>query len=128
MTIDIRYKTEKRFLVIVVKGQLSHEEYKTAMNEVTQSEQYPANVNALWDVREQDFRSVTSNTVKSIIDISKQYPERGNSRVAFIVKDNLAYGMLRMYELSLNVEANDSLQNHRVFRDYSEGENWLLEE
>ena len=66
----IRYEPGKRLLIIVVRGQLSHEEYKTAMNEITQSEQYPANINALWDVRDQDFRNFTSSTVKSIIDIS----------------------------------------------------------
>ena len=128
MTIDIRHNPDKAFLIITVTGQLSDEEYQAAMDEIIKSDQYPASINALWDVREQDFRGVNSSSVKNIIEISKQYPERGGSRVAFVVKDNLAYGMLRMYELSTSVEEFESTQNHRVFRDYSEGEEWLLAE
>ena len=128
MAVDIKHDPKKGFLIITVTGQLSHEEYKAVMDEITQSDQYPANINALWDVRDQDFQSVTSGTVKRIIEISKQYPERGSSHVAFIVKNDLAYGMLRMYELASSVEESDSPQNHRVFRDYSEGEKWLLHE
>jgi phosphopantothenate synthetase len=128
MAIDIRYENGKRFLTVVVKGQLSHEEYKTTMDRITQSEQYPADINALWDVRDQDFRNVTASTVKSIIAISRQYSERGSSRVAIIVKDNLAFGMMRMYELTRKNEEYDLSQIHMVFKDYSEGEKWLLDE
>ena len=128
MAVDIRHDPGKGFLIITVTGQLSHEEYQAAMDEITQSEQYPADINALWDVRDQDFMNVTSGTVKRIIEISKKYPQRGASQVAFIVKDDLAYGMLRMYELSSSGEEPDSSQNLRVFRDYSEGERWLLQE
>ena len=128
MSIDLRHDSEKGFLIITVTGELSHEEYKAVMNEITQSEQYPADINALWDVREQDFKKVTSTTVKNIIDISRQYPERGSSQVAFVVKDNLAFGMLRMYEMASGAETLDTSQNLRVFRDYTEAEKWLLNE
>jgi hypothetical protein len=128
MTIDISYESEKEFLYIAVKGQCTLEEYKMAMDEITQSEEYPANINAMWDVREQDFSSITSSTVQSLINISKQYPERGTARAAFIVKDDLAFGMLRMYEITSSMEDSDSSQNLMVFRSYSEGEKWLLGE
>lgn len=128
MTIDISYESEKEFLYIAVKGQCTLEEYKMAMDEITQSEQYPANINAMWDVTEQDFSGITSSTVQSLINISKQYPERNTARVAFIVKNDLAYGMLRMYEMLSSVEESDSSQNLMVFRSYSEGEKWLLDE
>ena len=128
MTIDITYKPEKSFLYILVKGQCSLEEYKVAMDEITHSEQFPANINAIWDVRDQDFRSITTDTVNSLIEISEQYPERKPAHVAFIAKDNLAYGMLRMYEMLSSIKEPDSSNNLRVFRTYSEGEKWLLGE
>lgn len=126
--IDIRYKPEKGFLYITVKGRCTLEEYKMAMDEITQSKQYPANINALWDVSEQDFSDITSDTVKSLISINKQYPERETSRAAFVVNGNLAFGMLRMYEISSSLEKPDSSQNLRVFKSRSEGEKWLLDE
>ena len=128
MAIEIRYEPEKGFLIIVVKGKPSPEEYKTAMDEITQSEQYPADINAIWDVTEQDFRKVDTSIVRHIIEISKQYPERCTSRVAFIAKDDLAFGMLRMYEILSSTEESGLSQNVGVFRTYSEGEKWLLEE
>jgi len=128
MAIDIRHNSEREFLIITVTGQLCLEEYKAIMGKITQSEQYPADINALWDVREQDFSCVTSSSVDGLIEISEQYPERGASRVAFIVGANLAYGMLRMYELSLSIKNPKCSQKLRVFRDYSEGENWLFED
>ena len=127
MAIDIRYESEKGFIIIVVKGALSHDEYKMVMDEITQSERYPADSNALWDVRGQDFEDIDTTTVKRIIEISKGYPVRGTSRVAFITNDNLAFGMLRMYEILTSLEESDVRQNIRVFRSYSEGEKWLLQ-
>ena len=127
MAIEVKYESEKGFIIMVVKGKPSPEEYKTAMDEITQSEQYPADINALWDVREQDFSEVDTSTLRHIIEISKQYPERGTSRVAFIVKNDLAFGMLRMYEILSSTEASESSQNIRVFRSYPESEEWLLE-
>ena len=126
MAIDIKYKPENGFLYIKVMGQCSVEEYETAMDEITQSKQYPANINALWDVREQDFSDVTSSTVQNLVKVSKRYPERGNAMAAFVTNGNLAFGMLRMYEITSGMEENDTSQYLRVFRSYSEAEEWLL--
>lgn len=96
------------------------------MDEITHSNQYPVNINALWDVREQDFTDVTSSTLQNLVKISKCYPERGNAMAAFVTNENLAFGMLRMYEITSSMEENNTSQHLRVFRSYSEAEKWLL--
>lgn len=50
----------------------------SAMEKITQSNQYPPNTDALWDLREMDFTRVDINYWRSIISIRKQYKERGN--------------------------------------------------
>jgi hypothetical protein len=128
MTIDIDYKREKRFLYIVVKGHSTIEEYEKAMEEITESEQYPADVNTMWDVREQELDDFDSDTINRFLNIRKRYPKRGTARVAFIVKGDFAFGMMRMYDILSSLEGPKLPQNLMVFRDYSEGEKWLLEE
>ena len=128
MAIDISYKPDKGFLYITVKGHSTLEEYKMAMEEITQSEEYPADINTMWDLREQVFDKLDSDTIKSFIKIRKEYPERGAARVAFIVKGDFAFGMMRMYDKLSSFEGSDLPQKLMVFRDYSEGEKWLLGE
>ena len=98
------------------------------MDKITKSDQYPPNINALWDVRDQDFSNVTPGTIQSLVNISRQYPERGTAWAAFIVEKDLAFGMLRMYEITSSMADSDSSQNLRVFRSYNEAEKWLLGE
>ena len=128
MAIDIKYEPEKGYLYISVMGQCTVEDYEKAMEEIKHSKQYPANINALWDVREQNFSNVTKSTVQSLVNVSKRYPERGSAKAAFIVNGDLAFGMLRMYEITSSVEQNKTSQYLRVFRNYSEGEKWLLDD
>ena len=104
------------------------EEFKTIMDTITQSEEYPPDINTLWDVRERDFSSISLESMKSLIQISSNYPERGNAKVAFIVKGDLAYGMMRMYETFSSFEGIKLRQHLRVFRSLSEGEKWLITE
>jgi hypothetical protein len=128
MAIDINYKRDKGFLYIMVKGHSTIEEYEKVMEEMTKSEQYPADVNTMWDVREQEFNDFDSDTINRFLSIRKRYPERGTARVAFIVKGDFAFGMMRMYDILSSLEGSKLPQNLMVFRDYSEGEKWLLGE
>ena len=68
MAIDIKYQPEKEYVLIAVKGMSSIEEFKTILDTITQSEQYPPNINTLWDVREQDFSSISLESMKSLIE------------------------------------------------------------
>ena len=128
MAIDISYKPDKGFLYIVVKGHSTIEEYEKTMKEITQSDQYAPDVNTMWDVREQELHDFDSDSIQRFISIRKRYPERGTARVAFIAKGDFAFGMMRMYDILSSLEGSELPQNLMVFRDYSEGEKWLLGE
>jgi len=59
-----------------------------------------------------------------LISLRRQHPERGAARMALIVSDDYGFGTARMYETL----SSDLPQELRVFRDYKEGEDWLLSE
>ncbi len=122
MPITIRYDREKKVLYGTMTGQVTEDEFQASLLEILQSDQFPPDTRTLWDLRELDFRTIDSLMEKRLINIRRRYPERGRARLAFIVAGDLAFGMGRMYEIL----SEDLPQEIRLFRKYSEGENWLL--
>jgi hypothetical protein len=120
--LDIHYDCDKRALFGVLRRRMTTEEFHEINRFVTQSSEFPSDVRTLWDLREVDFAEVEQKYQESLIDIRKQYPSRGAARIAFIVADELGFGLLRMY----GILSSDLPQQIQVFQDYSEGEAWLL--
>ncbi len=77
----------------------------------------------MWDMRELDFSGYDRSFEERLINIQKKYPQRGQARVAWIVGDDHAFAMGRMYEAL----SEQLTQNIRVFRSYTEAEDWLLQ-
>ena len=105
-------------------GALSFEEFAFVLETILTSKEYPVNINTIWDLREADFSSVDSQFWERIIEYRKEFTERNNCRSAMIVSKDLQYGMSRMFEIT---SEGNIPQQVRVFRDFSEGENWILE-
>ena len=126
MSFDIRFDQKKRILFVTLNGDFTLAEFQAAMEKITQSNQYPPDTDALWDLREMDFARVDSDYWRSIISIRKQYGERGTARIAHVVRGDFAFGMLRMYQIQSELDPNGLQQRIEVFKSISEGENWLL--
>ncbi len=92
------------------------------MEAVARSSEFPPDVDTLWDLRELDFTEIDSNFERELIQVRDEFPERRRARLALVVEGDLGFGMSRMYEI-----LSESLpQQSKVFRSYSEGEEWLL--
>jgi len=72
-------------------------------------------------LRELDFTKVDRDMERGLVEIRKQHPERGQARIAFVLDDDLAFGMMRMYE-ALSVRLTQQMY---VFRDYAKAQAWL---
>lgn len=73
-------------------------------------------------MRRTDFTDISPDLERSAIYIREQCPERASARISFVAESDLGFGMLRMYEtLSDNLP-----QEIKVFRNFSEAEEWLL--
>jgi len=105
------------------KSPLSLDAVKDSIGQFVNSGEFAPDSNTLWDLRALDFTTVDRELELQLIEIRKQYPERGEARIAFVTGDDpLAYGMTRMYEM-----LSGSLpQQMRVFKDFAEAEAWLL--
>ncbi|MBU1699191.1 MAG: hypothetical protein KJ970_15185 [Candidatus Eisenbacteria bacterium] len=126
MSVDLRFDPEKKILYLTVKGRFTLEEFQAAMEKIARSDQYPPDTNALWDLRELDFETIDAGYWRRILEIRKKFPERHTARLAHIVKGDFAFGMLRMYEILSSLDKGGLEQQVRLFKSFSEGEQWLL--
>jgi len=117
----IEFNYENGIIYGAFKSPLSLDEIKRAIALLAKSTQFPADANTLWDLREMDFTQVDHDMERQLVEIRRQYPERGQARIAFVVDNDLAFGMMRRYEM-LSVHLPQQIC---VFREYAEAEAWL---
>ncbi len=80
-----------------VKGLISVRDLKEKLLAFYMSPDYDPDMNALWDLREADFSSVTSAEVESLMEMVKEHwGQGGKSKAALIVSKDLDYGLSRM--------------------------------
>jgi len=119
MPVEFHYKNS--IVYGAFKSPLNLDEIKKAIVLLTKSTQFPADANTLWDLRELDFAQIDYDMERQLIAIRRQYPERGQAKIAFVVSSDLGFGMMRRYEM-----LSDNLPQHiRVFRDDAKAEAWL---
>lgn len=124
MTVEIKYDEAKQLLKIRTIGPFSLEDFTSAMETIVNSDEYPTSANVIWDFREADLSSADANFWERIIDSRKMFPQRDNCWTAMIATGDLEYGLIRMLQLLTEGKLPQRLM---VFRDYEEGEKWLLE-
>ena len=124
MSVDIQYDEDKKILIIKSFGAFTFEDFSSAMETIVASSDYPTCANAIWDFREADLSSVDADFWGRIIDRRSAFPQRDNCYTAMIVSDDLQYGLIRMLQL---LSEGKLPQRLMAFRDYKEGEQWLLE-
>lgn len=124
MPIEFRYDPEKEALFGTMKSPMTFEEYRSSIEAIARSKEFPSDIRTLWDLRELEFNEIDRSFEERLISISEQFPERGPAKVAFIVKSEHDFGMIRMFETLAEKLGYETM----VFRSYSEGENWLIQE
>jgi hypothetical protein len=122
MPIEFRYDPEKKALFGAMTSPLSLDEYRSTVAAIVQSEEFPPEIRTLWDLRELEFTAIDRGFEEKLISISEQFPQRSPAKVAFVVKNELGYGMIRMFEMLAEKLAYRTM----VFKSYSAGEEWLL--
>lgn len=126
MSISISYKKDPAILVVTINGEMTPELYKEAMNEVLSSYEYPADVNALWDLRKMAFYNVDMAFQQKIQELRKLFSQkRGDARIALLCDNKLAESILKVFEVLS--ESNDIGKNLKLFKRLEEAEAWLAE-
>lgn len=124
MPIDLHYDQEKKALYGTLRNPLTIDDIKSEVVTIKESADYPIDVRTLWDLRQLDFNEIDRSFEEMLIDFRRGFRERRETRLAFVVANDLGYGMMRMYQIL----SDDLPQQIGVFREYSEAEDWLLSE
>ena len=77
----------------------------------------------LYDMSEVVF-DMSHDEIKQISEFGKQVFTKPN-RIAILAKDNLSYGVMRMFEV---YRTQNEFSKTRVFRNNQEAVDWLIEE
>lgn len=126
MGADIHIDPQNRFLVVTVEGTYSLAEFKETLDDITGSDQFPPDIDVLWDLRTMDFGSINVSFWRTMIDVVRQYPERGDALAVHVVDGDFAFGMLRMYLILLGLDETIAHRKTHVVRSYADAEAWLI--
>ena len=123
MPIISTYNKEEKILFAKVINPISYDDFILGIKETSSSEEYPANIRTIWDIRDLDFSQIDTMFLKSIIQLRLKYPERTKANLAYVVKETFQFGMARMYGTLSQISIPE--QNHEIFTDMPSAIKWI---
>lgn len=123
MPVNCEYQVDKAVLYCTAEGSVTVEDFQQAMAGIINSNEFSPDVRTLWDIRKLDYTSVTRELADKLISLREKNPQRGNTKIVIIADKNHNFGMSRMYEML----SGELPQQIMVFREFEEGEKWLME-
>jgi len=115
----------KTLRVYVVKGALTRTGLLKKLKEIYHSPEIQTDTNVLWDLRETDLTTFSTEDILAIRAFVKDHwGIGGKSRAALIVRRDLQFGLSRMFQTWMEDEVSSAV---RVFREYDEGMKWVSE-
>lgn len=117
----LQYDAQKRILVVTVQGKVTVAELAEVGEKISASTAYPPNVDTLWDLRKADIGIFDKQMQQRLILLREQLHNRGRARLAMVVKNDLGFGLLRMYA----THSEHLPQPVKVFKNYAEAQAWL---
>ena len=120
MKLDFNQK--QKILSVAVTGYLTIEDIETNMLKVFSSDEYPRDVNTLWDIRELSFDNIDIALIKRIVSLRKKYNGlRGNARIAILSNYSLAAPIVKLYMILSKGLSQETM----AFTSVEEAELWL---
>jgi len=120
MAIQIDFDSTCGILRALISDKSDTDEYRDVMVQITSGDHYPAKVPTIWDLRKLDFADLDSQLGQYVKEIRSSFKKRGNAKIAYVVLDQLGYGLMRMFQVMTDTE-EDSL----VCYGYNEAEGWI---
>ena len=112
---------ENNLAVHIVKGQVKVEEIARKIEEYHTGESAKF---AIWDFSAADLTTLSSEQLRSLVDVGKKFAERrAGGKTALVVPHDLAFGLGKMWESHSKIESF-AVEN-RAFRSIEEAKSWL---
>ena len=121
--IEIVYDKEIDTLVLRISGKVKADTYKEGTELIIKSAHFHPGIAAIWDFRDADIRSLTSNDAYGVIEYAKRMTsERGSAWLtAVVASEDVTFGMARMLEL-LSESAPYTMM---VFHKMEDARKWI---
>jgi hypothetical protein len=123
MPVTSSFDPEKKIATLSVSGTIVLSEAIEVTEGLYRDPSFQEPTRVLWDLREGRFKW-TTDEIKTFADFVQRGRGPGRGRAAILTYTDLEFGqgqMLRVYTEDTSVEV-------KVWRDYTEARNWLLEE
>lgn len=125
MPISISYNKDLAILTLTINGEVTPELFGQTMNTILTSTEYPADSNALWDLRQMAFYNVDMGFQNKIIELRKAFTDRrGEARIALVCNYALAEPILKVF--GILSESNGLAQDMQMFKTVEDAEKWLI--
>ena len=123
MSMEFHYDPELNVVKASISGPFEVDSYHEVMREITSGRDFASDIATIWDMRTFDFGSFNKEMTEPLVNARKLYPERRGARIAYVVPDQIGYGMMRMFEVMTETE-----ESSYVFYDYEKALSWTTGE
>ena len=121
--VEIKIDDERGIVRVTPARPVTVEDVCLAIDQIIEQPGFKKGLPSIWDMRFTELMNINADDIRQISEYANGVKDkRGDTRIAFIVNSDLAYGLGRMFEM---VNATSHIRA-RVFRDYQEGEAWAL--
>lgn len=114
-------ESEPGIAIGIAEGMLSLEDIQKAAVGLWRQAALPSRI--LWDLRNASF-DLTETEVRQLAEFTKQASPAGPQQAAFVVREGLAFGLIRMYEVHRQAPNARTM----VFTEMEPAVKWLREE
>ncbi len=123
MKFKIKFDHMPEYVFIRTEGNASAQGFDNLLTTLVDSPEWKTGSRQLVDHRNLVIDSLSAEDIQKIEEVVRKHTKNlGNGRCAFVVKDLLGFGLVRMYEL---VGGEDIHLGVRVFYSIDEAAEWL---
>lgn len=123
MRFIINFNQSPEYVYIQTDGAASVDGFDELLTEIVNSPNWKTGTKQLIDHRKLKAQKLTSADLNRIKDIVIKNSEKlGNGNCAFVIKDDLGFGLIRMYEL---LGGDEIHQEIAIFYNIDDAVEWL---
>jgi hypothetical protein len=121
MLVEIRYNSEKELVVVKMAGELNTADYRKALEQITNSDDYAPNVGVVWGFLEVDYYHLDLAALYRFKQVREGFREkRWGAMTCVIVPDPVGGSLVEMFE---EIAIKGSAHSRVVF-DMNSAELW----
>ena len=125
MPVSFTYDAERQVLIAKISGSMSLEEMRDSVPKLTGSQEYPPDVNTLWDLSEMEFHNIDYQFNEKLIDIRKTIADkRREAKVALLLVNQLARPVVELFRIM----SEGLPQQTQIFTRREEAMKWLCDD